>query len=271
MNVQHFTNFAVQQLNLVGVETARLDALVLLEDVIGKDRTHLLAHPELELTTEQEKLLDSLLNRRLQHEPLAYIRGRAEFYGREFVMNEHVLVPRPESEDMIDLLKEYGDTPTIIDVGTGSGALAVTAALEKPNTEIIGIDIDPQCLAVAKSNAKELKANISFLESDLLRREDFEMYTSPIFVLANLPYVPDNYAINDAAKHEPGLALFGGKDGLDLYRVLFDQLSEYEDTEIIVFTESLESQHTALAGIAFDKGFVAGKKSGLIQTFTYLP
>lgn len=267
----NWLKLATAELEKNGINTARLDALVMLEDVIGKNRAHLLAHPELELTTEQEKTLESFLNRRLQHEPLAYIRGKAEFYGRDFSVNEHVLVPRPESEDIITLLKEYRDVTTIIDIGTGSGALAITAALEFPRAEVIGIDVDPECLKVAKANAKQLDAHVAFLEGDLLRREDLEMYQSPVFILANLPYVPDDYAINEAAKHEPTLALFAGRDGLELYRVMFDQLTEYEDTEIIVLTESLESQHKSLAGIAVDHGFTLGKTAGLIQSFTYLP
>jgi release factor glutamine methyltransferase len=258
-------------LNDADINTARLDALILLSDVIGKDRTHLLAHPELVLAIEQENSLKNMLGRRLQHEPLAYIRGKVEFYGHEFDVNEHVLVPRPESENILELLSEYGDTPTIIDVGTGSGALAISAALEHPKAEVIAIDMDPECLKVARLNARNHKVNINFIEGDLLRGVPIEELTSPVVILANLPYVPDEYPINTAATHEPKLALFGGKDGLDLYRVMFDQLSEYKDSEIIVFTESLESQHKSLAGVAFDHGFIAGKASGLIQTFTYIP
>src|SRR4051812_18952492 len=89
-----------------GIGTARLDAMVLLEDCLSKDRAHLLAHPELELTAEQEKLLDAQIKRRLAHEPLAYIRGKTEFYGRDFLINKYVLEPRPESETIIDLLKK---------------------------------------------------------------------------------------------------------------------------------------------------------------------
>jgi release factor glutamine methyltransferase len=262
---------ATDQLLAAEVETARLDALVLLSDVTGKDRTHLLAHPELELTNEQENTFKTILSRREQHEPLAYIRGKVEFYGREFEVGKYVLVPRPESESMLELLSEYGDIPTIIDVGTGSGALAISAALARPNSQVYAVDIDPECLKVARQNAKKHDVSVQLIEGDLLRGLAINELASPIVILANLPYVPDDYSINTAASHEPKLALFGGRDGLDLYRIMFDQLREYEDTEIIVFTESLESQHQALLGIAIDHGFVPGKTIGLIQTFTYLP
>lgn len=259
------------ELDAAGLDSARLDSLLILEHVTGKNRAHLLAHPETEITTEQQMTLDTIVTQRVRHKPLAYIFGRVEFYGRTFNVNSDVLVPRPESENIITLLKEYRDVPTIIDIGTGSGALAISAAFEKPRAEVVAIDIDPHCLKVARKNADQFDVDVTFLEGDLLRSEDLEMYQSPVFVLANLPYVPDNYAINQAAKHEPKLALFGGRDGLDMYRIMFDQLSEYEDMEIIVFTESLEIQHKVLAGIALDHGFTLSKTAGLIQTFTYTP
>lgn len=254
-----------------GVETARLDVLVLLEDITGKDRTHLLAHPELELTDEQEKQLDSYIKRRITHEPLAYIRGKSEFYGREFLVNEHILVPRPESESMIELLGEYGSIGAIIDVGTGSGALAITAALQHPEAEVIGLDIDQNCLEVARKNAKVLQANIEFKESDLLRAVDLDTYKAPVAILANLPYVPEEYPINEAARHEPSLALFAGHDGLDFYKVMFDQLDVYHEQEIILITECLESQLDKLKELAIHHGFVFGKRDGLAQSFTRLP
>lgn len=254
-----------------GIESARLDCLVLLEDVTGKNRAHLLAHPELELSAEQERNLGVLLNRRTKHEPLAYIRGTAEFYGHVFAINDRVLVPRPESEDIINLLSEYGDTPTIIDVGTGSGALAVSAALLRPSADVYAIDIDETCLDVTRRNAKTLGASVTVRHGDLLRNIPLDEFPGPIFILANLPYVPNEYDINAAARHEPDIALFGGKDGLDPYRIMFNQLSDFDEQTIIVLTESLVSQHTTLAGIAHDNGFAQSGKRGLIQSFTYLP
>ena len=267
--IQH----AKDVLSAEGIESARLDALLLVEHVTHKNRTHLLAHPELELTNEQHSSLTSLLSRRLQHEPMAYIRGIVDFYGRSFVVNNYVLVPRPESESMISLLKDFKNASTIIDVGTGSGALAITAQLEVPSAEVIAIDIDERCLAVAQGNANTLGVKAEFIHGDLLRPllSSFEHYHEPIIILANLPYVPDKYPINAAAAHEPALALFGGSDGLDLYRVLFDQLSQFEDSTIVVITEALESQHASLAGIARHYQFTLDLTEGLAQSFIYTP
>ena len=155
---------ASSRLKQSGINTSRLDALVLLEDVFGKERSWLLANPETELTDSQLSRLDGFIERRLCHEPLAYIRHKSEFYGRDFFVDSRVLEPRPESETIIDVLKELPGLSqlVIIDVGTGSGALAITAKLELPNTEVIATDIDKNCLAVARQNAQNHNAKILF-------------------------------------------------------------------------------------------------------------
>ncbi len=264
---------AAEALAKSGIGTARLDCLVLLEDLLGKDRTHLLAYPELKLTTEQISELDSLIRRRTKHESLAYIRGKTEFYGREFIINKHVLEPRPESETMIDLLiKVLGDRlevteepVTIVDVGTGSGALAITTKLEYPKAKVIATEIDPNCLKIAKQNAAKYKASIKFLQGNLLESAyDLEPSTANL-VLANLPYVPDNFTVNQAAAMEPKIAIFGGEDGLDVYRRLFDQLKTRPAK--FVLTESLPFQHKNLATIAKRAGYKLQIADDFIQVF----
>ena len=153
------------------IETARLDALVLLSDELGHDKAWVLGHPEYILQGSVLKKLNTKIAQRSKHLPLAYIRGKCEFYGRGFMVNEHVLVPRPESESMIDLLKQVTNPDSqvsIIDVGTGSGCLAITAKLELPNSTVVALDTSYECLRVAKQNATKLVADITFLESDLL-------------------------------------------------------------------------------------------------------
>ena len=253
------------------VDTARLDTLVLLSDVTGKDRTHLLAHPEIELSNEQLNQLQKLLNRRVKHEPLAYIRRKSEFYGREFAVNKYVLEPRPESETIIQLLKNVSleqNIRTVIDVGTGSGALAVTAKLELPKAKVFGIDIDQNCLKVAKTNAQKHEVDIEFLQGNLFEPIFNQKIDDPITILANLPYVPDGYQINEAATHEPKLALFGGVDGLDLYRTMFQQLNEHLNQPTIVLTEALPSQHHELANIARAQNYIQIAKDDFIQVFS---
>lgn len=256
-------------LEAAGVETARLDSLVLLSDELGRDKSWVLAHPEYVLQGSVLKKLSTKITQRAQHVPLAYIRGKAEFYGREFVVNEHVLVPRPESEAMIDLLKQVTNPDSqvsIIDVGTGSGCLAITAKLELTNSTVVALDVSHECLRVAKQNATKLVADITFLESDLLdSMKDSSFKIQDSILLANLPYVPNDYPINNAAAHEPPLALFGGSDGLKLYRKLFSQAKELRVTCII--TESLAEQHAGLIKIARENAFRHASTDGLAQLF----
>jgi release factor glutamine methyltransferase len=243
--------------------TARLDCLVLLEDITGKDRAWLLAHPEHPLTAAQVKKFQSCVARRAKHEPLAYIRGKTEFFGREFAVNARVLEPRPETETMIDLFKGLDIPPgaMVADVGSGSGAIGITAALERPDIQINFLDIDPETLAIARSNARKHGVRGQYYQGDLLEAWPVEYHV----LLCNLPYVPDAHTINDAAKFEPTIALFGGEDGLDLYRRLFSQLSTGKYGHPLVLTESLPFQHKALTEVAAQYEYEVIKKDGLIQ------
>lgn len=257
---------ATTALTQANIGTARLDALVLLEDIMGKDKAWLLAHSENDLRTVQIKKLAEQLNKRAQHTPLAYIRGKSEFYGRDFVINHCVLEPRPESETMIDLLKQLklSKSPTVADVGCGSGALGITAALEIPRATVDLFDIDPATLTIAKQNARRLQVNALCRQSDLLANSQ-----SPYDVLlCNLPYVPDHYTINEAAAMEPHLAIFGGSDGLDVYRRLFEQLASLPWLPKYILCESMPTQQAELARMALDNGFHLDRTADFIQLFS---
>lgn len=272
MNVHDFLSAATERLSVAGIGTARLDALVLLEDCTAKDRAHLLAHPELELTAEQQKKLDEQISRRLTHEPLAYIRGKTEFYGRDFAVTKDVLEPRPESETMIDLLKKLVQNDKkagwrLADVGSGSGCLGITAALELGLTSADFYDIDPATLGVAKTNAKTHHVKGRFYENDLLAGK----HGPYDIILANLPYVPDSFHINQAAMNEPRIAIYGGSDGLDLYRKLFEQLNGSSWEPAFVLTEALPPQHEQLTAIAISCGYRLKMSEDFIQVFAPKP
>lgn len=301
MYIKQWLSKSVSDLKQTGIVTARLDCLVLLEDATHKDKSYLLAHPELPLQNLVLKRLNQQIERRCRHEPLAYIRGKSEFYGREFKVTPDTLEPRPETETMIDLLKQkvashkslvasqktadwrlqtgdnnflLEDGPPapvamgLVDVGTGSGCLAVTAKLEIPNADVIATDISEACLKVARQNAKQHDAKIAFYRGNLLQPiPPSAFHLSSSIIMANLPYVPDSHTINEAAMHEPKTAIFGGEDGLDLYRRLFKQTSKILNKPRFILTESLPFQHQAMKNIAKAADYRLSGSEDFIQVF----
>lgn len=250
-----------------GIPTARLDCLVLLEDVTGKDRGWLLAHPEFELSATQLSSLSIYIKRRSTHEPLAYIRGKTEFYGREFLVTTDTLEPRPETENMIDLFLSQPESKyehIVADIGTGSGAIAITIALECPLLSVVATDVSHAAINIAEQNSKKHKASIKLLCGDLLE----PLSEMPDVILANLPYVPDAHTINNAAMHEPKLAIFGGADGLDMYKRMFRQISDISAKKPkLILTESLPTQHSQLALTASKHGYALKKSDDFVQLF----
>jgi release factor glutamine methyltransferase len=274
MTIAAWLSEASRLLKEAGIGTSRLDALVLLSDELDEDKAWILAHPEHILQIEQLEKLSTKITQRTRHIPLAYIRGFAEFYGRNFVVNEHVLVPRPETESMIDALKKLTNevaSPKIIDVGTGSGCLAITAGLEVMSATVIAIDIDKSALDVAKSNAERLDASLLFVEGDLLMPIKKYVDNEAIFILANLPYVPPHYPINEAASHEPKIALFSEDNGLAHYKRLFAQIQSMNLDVTAIITESLETQHDLLESIANSHEYILTSTNGLVQAFVKKP
>lgn len=271
MTITIWLHHAIEKLEGAGIGTARLDCQLLLADELKQDRSWLLAHMDLPLTDETQARLAKLVDERAKHIPLAYIRGKTEFYGREFLVDKRVLEPRPESETMIDLLKKlppaHAKQPLqIIDVGTGSGALAVTAKLELPQAQVLGTDNDPKCLEVARANAQKYHVHISFAEGDLLAPAQ-NLQSQLVVTLANLPYVPETFHVNEAALQEPHNAIFGGEDGLDPYRKLFEQANELPKRPAYILTESLPFQHKLLQFLAARHGFRFVSEEDFIQVF----
>jgi release factor glutamine methyltransferase len=206
-------------------ERSRLDAETLLLHVIGKNRAWLLAHPDEELPKEQADRYVGLVERRYTGEPIQYITGEAEFYGLPFHVTPDVLIPRLETEHLIEKVVELAPLfpkPRIVDVGTGSGAIAIALAHEWPSAVITAIDVSAPALELAHRNAKRIgfSDRVRFMPGDLLAPVETERFD---FIVSNPPYVPaadrDSLAI-EVREHEPALALFAGEDGLDVYRRL---------------------------------------------------
>jgi len=289
MTSVEWLKYSTQILIKSGISTARLDSIILLEDATGKDRSWLLAHPDYTLQELALFNLNSWIKRRASHEPLAYIRGKSMFYGREFLVSNHTLQPRPETETIIEMLKEVvishqssANTEsinqqkklsgyrsfTIIDVGTGCGCLAITAQLELPDEIIFGTDISSECIKLAKLNAKNHSVDIKFFKGNLL-----ESLTNSLtnfqesIIMANLPYVPSIHTINKAAMFEPEIAIFGGADGLEYYRQLFYQINLLTNKPRYVISEALPPQHNDLKIITESAGYFLQKTVDFIQLF----
>lgn len=265
MDVGEWLSDATEKLKVNNISTPRLDALLLLEYVLNSPRAIVLAHTDMALPATTLVKLNDALKQRLDGIPVAYIQNKKEFYGRDFIVNEHVLIPRPETESIIDTVKGLSlNAPRILDVGTGSGCIAITLALELPNCKVIATDISDGVLKLAKQNAKSLGAQVTFKNSDLLNNIDATKFD---ILCANLPYVPDGYITSKEITNEPKLALFSGKDGLDHYKKLFEQLNNLIVKPRFVITESLETQHSSLTKLAQNAGYSLQKTDNLVQLF----
>jgi release factor glutamine methyltransferase len=207
-------------------ETALLDAQVLLAHITGRDRTWLLTHPELSLSPEQEKALEAAIQKLQSGTPLPYVLGHWEFFGLDFMVTPDVLIPRPETELLIETALAETRThpklyPSFLDVGTGSGIIPVTLATYVPHAEIVATDISIAALEVARANAEKhgVSARIRFVEADLIP-VGLQPFTFDL-ITANLPYIPtETLKKLEVFGKEPTLALDGGPDGLDLIRRL---------------------------------------------------
>ena len=202
-------------------ESPRLDAEILLCRSIDMPRSYLFAHPEDELDAHALDRFDALLTRRSNGEPIAYLLGTREFWSREFMVSPATLVPRPETELLVDLaLREIppDEDRRILDLGTGSGVIAISIAAQRPRCDITATDNSAAALAIAKENARQASlSNVSFRTGN---------WTQPVagqqfdFIVTNPPYVRETDAALDDLKHEPRAALVSGADGLDAIRLL---------------------------------------------------
>ena len=229
--------------------------------VLEKRREWVLAHSEIELAPSQLRELNLLAEQVKQNKPLAYITGNKEFYGRDFRVTPDVLIPRPETEQLVEIIMERaGDRgANILDVGTGSGCIAITLALELPNSKVTAVDISPEALEIAQSNAKNLKSNVSFKRSDLFSSLDEEFAV----IVANLPYVDRCWEISPGTAYEPEQALYATEDGLELIRRLVHGSPKYLTPGGYLTLEADTRQHESIIDYATKHGFELIETRGL--------
>lgn len=266
MNISTWLKHTAEHLKNAGITSAQLDAELLLANTLRKNRTYLHAHLDEEIDPRRVDIAEARLSLRLDRVPLAYILGEKEFYGRNFSVSPSVLVPRPESEEMINLLLRLApqddQSRTLIDIGTGSGCLGITAALELPdNWHVVLSDISPKALLVAEKNAKKLGAKI-FTQKQSLLLGQFEKLDC---ILANLPYVDKDWKnTSPELRHEPSEALYASEGGLKLIRELIQQAPKHMTDQGLLFIEADEGQHQTIVAFGNQNGFLHLGTSGLI-------
>ena len=224
----------IGKLTIAHVPSPRLNAETLLMFTLASDRAYLYAHPERELTNEELTRYHEALDQRTKGVPAQYITGHQEFWGLDFIVSPAVLIPRPETEHAVEtalhlLMESDLRRPRILDLGTGSGCIALALASELPSAEIHASDVSPAALEIAEANAArlEMSEHVQFHESDLLAKIPPELAFD--FIISNPPYVAERDADSVEAqvrRFEPHNAVFGGEAGLDVYQRLIPQAGE---------------------------------------------
>lgn len=263
MNISAWLKDATKQLKDIGIESARLDAELILAETLRKSRTYLHAHLDEEVDPRRIDIAYARLRLRLDRVPIPYIIGHKEFYGREFQVSPAVLIPRPESEDIITAFLEIsaGDISgdkALIDVGTGSGCIGITIKLERPDISVTLSDTSDQALAIAQKNADLLDAPVKVEIQDLLSGQ-----VEPLdYIIANLPYVDREWQVSPELKHEPESALFADGGGLKLITELIEQSPLHLRKDGYMLLEADPDQHDRIIEFARQFGFNHQKTTG---------
>ena len=256
MIISEWLKIATKSLKTANIPSARLDAELILANTLRKNRTYLHAHLDEEIDPRRFDIANARLDLRLDRVPIAYILGYKEFYGRRFTVSPSVLIPRPESEDLISLFLELTASEiaekVLIDVGTGSGCLGITAKLERNNLSVILSDISKPALNIAEKNANALNADVHIQQQSLLNGQ-----LKPVdYIFANLPYVDKSWDVSPELQYEPDIALFAEDEGLKLILQLISQAPRCLTPEGLLFIEADPQQHNRIIDEAMKNGFV---------------
>lgn len=248
-----------------GIESALLDAQILVGHVAKMSRTQIIAYPEKTVAEEVVNQIQQLFAKRVGRVPIGYLTGSKEFYGRDFIVNENVLIPRPETEGVVEfILRTASNEIKVLDLGTGSGAIAVTLAVELKarKGQVIATDLSVSALEVAKKNAGNLGAEIEFRQGSWFAPiNDGERFD---VIVSNPPYVRTN--ANDTSpeiKFEPNSALYSGSDGLDDIRLIIKEAKKYLAPHGYLIVEHGMEQGGAITEIARSAGGLCEVKKDL--------
>lgn len=243
----------------LGIGSAKLDSEIILAHTLHRSRTFLHAHDEQQLDERQHEIANARLELRCQRTPIAYIIGHKEFYGRLFRVTPATLIPRPESETIITLLKELAPSnisllttpsPKLVDVGTGSGCLGITAKLELPELDVTLLDTSRHALKIAEANSKQLMADVTLRQSDIL--SNYPLVAD--FIIANLPYVDVSWERSPETDYEPQEALFAPGGGLYVIEKLIRQAPSQLTHGGQLLLEADPRQHRQIIKMAKNSG-----------------
>lgn len=250
--------WAIEQLRKSGVETPQLDAEVLLAYVLKRDRLRLYVEPEINIDRVQELRYRELISKRLERMPVAYITGHKEFMSLDFKVDQSVLIPRPETEILVEVVCKQGKAVSrVLEIGTGSGAIAVSLAKYNPEWRILAIDISMSAIRIAHENAcrHEVAKRISFAQTNLFDAISFHGKFD--WIVSNPPYIPtaDLAKLSDEIrKYEPIIALDGGADGLTVIRHIIEDAHEFLKPDGQLAIEIGYGQSEMVRGIADEMG-----------------
>lgn len=272
VTIKQWVDDATKQLKAADIPTAKLDAEIILAHTLRHPRTYLHAHDDEVIEPHRHEIADARLGLRLDRTPVAYIVGHKEFYGRQFRVTTATLIPRPESETIIELLhdiipRNQSLIPaklSAIDVGTGSGCLGITAKLEFPELDVTLLDISRHALNVAQWNADKLGADVTLERGDLLRGQ-VKLFD---VIIANLPYVDTEWTVSPETNAEPELALYAAKGGLALINQLIIQAVDLTHTGSSLLLEADPRQHDAIIRECKIHEFEHTQTRGFILHFT---
>lgn len=259
--------YATKKLKVAGIDSASLDAIIILCFCLKLTKINVLSNPYNKLSKNQLKLAEKLLDLREKNYPIAYITNKIEFYNRSFYVDKRVLIPRPESESFINLLKSenISNLQHLTDLGCGSGILGITANLEFPHINIELLDKSRYALKVTNINLSNFKIQAEVKLSNLLSSSNHKFD----IILANLPYVPENMTVSEAILFEPKLAVFAGTDGLNLYKKMIAQLKKSNHKPKFILIECLNHQKPILKDLFNEISYKPIKSEGLVHMFVY--
>lgn len=273
MTIEQWLREATALLKEAEIESARLDAELILAHTLRQPRTYLHSHGDEIVDDRREDIADARLELRLERTPIAYIVGHKDFYGRRFKTTPAALIPRPETESFIELLKNImpanlplvKEKKRLVDVGTGTGCIGITAKLEWPELDVTLTDVSQQALNLAKQNAAALDADVHFYKGDLLRG-----YGTPVdIIVSNPPYVDRSWDVSPETNAEPELALYANDNGLTLIKQLLIQVGHLLKPTGSLLLEADERQHAAIIQLAKEQDLKHVSSLGLILHFVH--